>query len=73
MNSLKIGLVAAAALLGVAGGAAAMPLAPLDAPASVQTVRWHCGPYGCRGPGRFYGHRRHWQRGWRWHHRRNYW
>ena len=85
MNSLKTAALAAAALFGLAGGALAMPATPpatlaLDAPAQVETVRWHCGPYGCGyhrprffAPRPFYGYgygyRRFGYGGWHRHHR----
>ena len=52
MNIVKITLVAIACLLGIAGGATAMPAAPLatqqrDAGAQIENARVVCGPYGC--------------------------
>ena len=62
MNRFKIAIVAAAGLLGVAGGAAAMTPTPLlagpqDVAAKVEAVRWVCGPYRCHRQPDYYGPR----------------
>ena len=63
VKSLKMTLVAAAALGGVAmasGSASAMPMAGLDKSAAtvagkVENVRWVCGPFRCFYRPGFYG------------------
>ena len=52
MNIFKIALVGIAGLLGIAGGAMAMPAAPLathqqDAGAQIENARVVCDSYGC--------------------------
>jgi len=78
MSRLKIGIAAAAVLLGtsmLSGGALAMPangLAPAapQTAAPIQNVRWVCGPFRCWwAPGPYWrGPLWGWRGGWGWHH-----